>query len=261
MSERTDAGSRAPQGRTSVPLGEPGDASPLDVSPAAEAGDAPAGTAPAASAPSPFARRTPLGTIGYWGKRAWQLEVGVWQSLYRFAFRRPKVPAGATAIPYHRSIFTILMVFIVLSAIEIPIIDLIAHPWPWVRIPLLAAGIWGLTWMVGYLFGFLTRPHAVGPDGIRVRQGADLEVVLPWSDVYSVERRTETAEPKSPQLTPGRTPQAWVLHLRLQHETNVVIELEHPVPVRMPRGTVLVDEIRCYADDPRAFLEAARPHL
>jgi hypothetical protein len=230
--------------------------------PAVDSGDE-AGTSTTTSAPppSPFPPRTPLGTIWYWAKRAWQLEVGVWKSLYRFVFRRPKVPPGATPITYHKSILTILMIFIVLSAVEIPIIDLITHRWPWVRIPLLAAGIWGLTWMVGYLFGFLTRPHSVGPDGILIREGADLEVVLPWADVYSVARDVEVAEPKSPKFTPGRTPGAWILHLRLQHETNIVIELERPITVRMPRGTVLLDEVRCYADDPRAFLEAARPHL
>lgn len=216
---------------------------------------------PAPSASSPFAKRSMLGSIAYGGRRAWRLEVAVWQSLYRFGLRRPRVPAGAVPITYHRSILTILMIFIALSAVEIPIIDLITHRWPWVRIPLLALGIWGLTWMIGYLIGFLTRPHAVGHDGIRVRQGAEIEVVLPWSDVHSVERRTETDEPKSPRFTAGRTPGAWVLHLRLNHETNVVIELERPIEVRMPQGTVLLDEVRCYADDPRAFLEAARPHL
>ena len=239
MSERTDAaGTPAPAAASST--GQP---------------------AAAASAPSPFAKRSVPGTIGYWARRAWDLEVGVWKSLYRFVFRRPKVPAGATPITYHRSILTIMIVFIVLSAVEIPIIDLIVHPWPWVRIPLLGAGIWGLTWMTGYLFGFLTRPHAVGPDGIRVREGAEVEIVLPWSEVYSVARRAETAESRAPKFTPGRTPGTWVAHLRLNHETNLVIELERPVEVRMPQGRVLLDEVRCYADDPRAFLEAARPHL
>jgi len=259
MSERTDAGSRTPRERVGAP--EPAIESADAAGASMDRADAAGKTTTSARAPSPFPKLTPLGTIGYWAKRAWQLEVGVWKSLYRFVFRRPKVPAGATAITYHQSILAILMIFIVLSAVEIPIIDLITHQWPLVRFPLLAAGIWGLTWMIGFLFGYLTRPHSVGPDGILIREGADLEATLPWSDVSSVARRTEVAEPKSPRLTPGRIPDAWVLHLRLQHETNLVIELERPVAVRMPRGTVLVDEVRCFADDPRAFLEAARPHL
>ena len=58
-------------------------------------------------------------------------------------------PRGASGFAYHSPVLTILMIFIVLSAIEIPIIDLIVHPWPWVRIPLLILGIWGVTWMIG----------------------------------------------------------------------------------------------------------------
>ena len=29
----------------------------------------------------------------------WEIELGVWVSLYRFVFRRPRVPAGATGVP------------------------------------------------------------------------------------------------------------------------------------------------------------------
>jgi len=202
-----------------------------------------------------------LREVGYLARRAWQLEVGVWASLWRFIFRRPRVPAGATAIAYHGPVFTILIVFIVLSAVEIPIIDLIVYPWPWVRIPFLALGIWGLTWMLGFLFGFLTRPHSVGPDGLRIRQGADLEVVVPWAAVEAIRMRTETAEARSPKLTEGRTPGAATLHVRVANETNLLIELDEPMTVRMPRGEVRVDTIRCRADDPRAFLDASRPHL
>jgi hypothetical protein len=55
------------------------------------------------------------------------MEIGIWQSLYRFVFRRPRVPEGAVGFSYHRQVWTILMIFIGLSASEIPIIDLIVH--------------------------------------------------------------------------------------------------------------------------------------
>ncbi|MET0932289.1 MAG: hypothetical protein ABWX56_01135, partial [Mycetocola sp.] len=119
-------------------------------------------------------------------RRAWAMEVGIWQSLYRFVFRRPRVPTGAVGFSYHGQVWAILMIFIGLSAIEIPIIDLVVHPWPAVRIPLLVAGIWGLTWMIGLALGFITRPHAVGPAGIRVRSGAETDIGLAWDDVESV---------------------------------------------------------------------------
>jgi hypothetical protein len=189
---------------------------------------------------------------------AWRAEVGVWQSLYRWAFRRPRVPAGASGFSYHSPVLTILVIFIVLSAVELPIVDLIVHPWPWVRIPLLILGIWGLTWMFGLLLAYLTRPHAVGPEGIRARLGADLEAVLPWGVVESVERSRDFAEkaPKVRDEEHGRT-----LAIRIANETNVLIVLERPVCVHVGGRDVEVDAVRLWVDDLDGFLDAVRTHI
>jgi hypothetical protein len=203
--------------------------------------------------------RTPLAArIAKLARVAWRAEVGIWQSLYRWIFRRPRVPAGATGFAYHSPVFTILMIFIVLSAVEIPIIDLIVHPWPWVRIPLLILGIWGLTWMIGLALSYLTRPHAVGPAGIRARVGADIDVDLPWEAVASVERSRDVAE-KAPKLRDeehGRT-----LSLRMANETNILIVLEEPVRTRLSGNAVEIDAVRLWADDVDGFLQAVRTHI
>lgn len=192
-------------------------------------------------------------------RAAWRAEIGVWVSLYRFVFVRPRVPAGASGFRYHSPILTILVVFIVLSAIEIPIIDLIVHPWPWIRIPLLIAGIWGVTWMLGLLLGFLTRPHAVGPDGIRARYGADVDIDLPWDAVASVERSRDVAE-KAPKVRLedgyGRT-----LALRIQNETNVLVVLERPVIATLGSDRHEIDAVRLWTDDLEGFLAAVRTHI
>lgn len=185
-------------------------------------------------------------------------EIGVWQSLYRWVFRRPRVPAGATAFAYHSPVFTILMVFIVLSAVEIPIIDLIVHPWPWVRIPLLILGIWGLTWMIGLAAAYLTRPHAVGPGGIRARLGADVDVDLPWDAVASVERSRDVAE-KTPKLRDEE--HGHTLSLRIANETNVLIVLEEPVVARLWGEPAEIDALRLWTDDVDGFLHAVRTHI
>ncbi|WP_439593951.1 hypothetical protein [Microbacterium sp.] len=203
--------------------------------------------------------RTPTQHIVRIARAAWRAEVGVWLSLYRFVFRRPKVPPGASGFAYHSPILTILVVFIVLSAIEIPIIDLIVHPWPWIRIPLLIAGIWGVTWMLGLLLGFLTRPHAVGPDGIRVRSGAEVDIDLPWAAVASVERSHDVVE-KAPKVrveeSHGRT-----LGLRIQNETNVLVLLEAPVHVQLGSDHHEIDAVRLWTDDLDGFLAAVRTHI
>jgi hypothetical protein len=204
-------------------------------------------------------RRSAWGHVRFWARRAIMLEIGVWQSLYRFTFRRQLVPPGATAFGYHRPVLSVLTVFIVLSAIEIPIIDLVVHRWTAVRIPLLVLGIWGLTFMVGTALGYLTRPHAVGPAGIRIRQGTEIDIPIAWEDIASIARVPFTVEPKTPRI--AREGEAVQLALRIANETNIDIELERPVTVKLPQGTESVTMIRIHVDDPRAFLDTARRHL
>ena len=151
------------------------------------------------STPDP-GRRTTGQLARHLAVRAVRMEVGVWQSLYRWALRRPRVPAGAAALTYHRSVLPVIIVFIVVSAIELVVVDVLVHRWPAVRIPLLVLGIWGLTWMIGFLAAHLTRPHAVGPDGIRARFAADVDVEVPWDAVDAVSRRLRTREEKAPRL-------------------------------------------------------------
>lgn len=191
-------------------------------------------------------------------RAAWRAEVGIWKSLYRWLFRRPRVPRGASGFSYHSPVLTILVIFIVLSAVEIPIVDLIVHRWPWVRIPLLALGIWGVTWMIGLLLSYLTRPHAVGPAGIRARLGADVDIDLPWEVVASVEKSRDVTE-KAPKVrieSHGRT-----LALRMQNETNVLVILERPVGTRLGDTRVDLDAVRLWVDDLDGFMTAVRTHI
>lgn len=200
----------------------------------------------------------PVARLRRFARWAWRTEVGVWTGLYRFIFRRPRVPAGATAFAYHAPVHTILLIFIALSAIEIPVVDLIVHRWTWVRVPLLIAGIWGVTWMVGLLFGYLTRPHAVGPDGIRARMGTEVEVRLPWEVVRSVERSRDVVE-KAPRLRDE--PHGRTLGLRMQDETNVLVLLERPVSARVAGVPADIDAVRIWVDDLDGFMSAVRTHI
>lgn len=199
-------------------------------------------------------RRTPARLA----RAAWRAEVAVWQGLFRWLFRRPRVPAGAAGFTYHKPVQTILIVFIVLSAIEIPIVDLIFHRWPWVRFPLLVLGIWGVTWMIGLLLSYLTRPHAVGPAGIRARIGADIDADLPWEAIASVEPSRDVAE-KAPKVRAEA--HGLTLALRMQDETNVLIVLERPVTVRVGGERIDVDAVRLWTDDLPGFLDAVRTHI
>jgi hypothetical protein len=205
-------------------------------------------------------RRTPWQVGCFWMRRAVMLEIWGYLSIFRFAFRRPRVPSGATAFTYHQPVMPLLIVFIVVSAIELVVVDVLVRRWPPVRITMLALGIWGLVWMFGMLFGFLTRPHAVGPAGIRLRSGAELDLPLSWEQVEAVGRHKRVSQDTQPQVTVDEHGSRTV-HLHVQHETNTAITLRGPVELRLPRGAVTASRIELFADDPDAFVAAAREHL
>lgn len=193
-------------------------------------------------------------------RRALHAELRVYSSIGRAIARRPALAPGATGIAYHGPVLTILFIFIGLSAVEIPIIDLIVHPWPVVRVIMLILGIWGVTWMLGYLCAMLMRPHEVGPAGVRVRSGLEIDVAVPWDDIASIEISKRIDEPKLPRVADGEYAE------RMQNETNILITLERPVTIVLPGlaprgGEHVVSSIRLWADDPKALLAAARPFL
>jgi len=194
-------------------------------------------------------------------RRAWAMEIHGYQSIYRFVLRRPRVPAGSVGFTYSAPILSILVVLTVVSAVELVVVDLIVHHWaPGIRVPLLILGAWGLVWLIGLLLGVLTRPHAVGPDGVRVRFAADLDIPVSWDDVYSVGRRRHTRKDGQPALVVDDDGSA-TLYVRVGDETNLEIVLERDLTVRTTRGPQVVRRIALYADDPRAYLEEVRRHI
>ena len=138
------------------------------------------------------AQRTWWQFAGYLARRAVLMELRGYQSIYRFMFRRPKVPADAEGFSYHQPILAIMIVFIAVSTVEVVVVDRIVSRWTYIRIPLLIISIWGLVWMLGLLFGMLVRPHAVGPDGIRVRYGSEVDIPIAWHYVCSIAYRKQT---------------------------------------------------------------------
>ena len=188
------------------------------------------------------------------------MEVHSYQSIGRYLLRRPRVPHGSVAFSYHQPIQLLLIVLIGVSAVELVAVDLVVHRWASVRIPLLVIGVWGLVWMVGLLLGMLTRPHAVGPDGIRVRRGPEIDIPVSWNEIASVSRRKRFIGDKQPKVTVDEHGQA-TFHLRIGQETNIQLTREQPTKLRLPHGCETVTKIAIYVDDPRAFMDEARRHI
>lgn len=197
-------------------------------------------------------------------KRALWVELRIYESLWRCIVRRPAVPSGAMGFGYVRPVRMILIVFIVLSAVEIPILDLIVHRWLPIRIAFLALGIWGLTWMLGLLSAYLTRPHVVGPAGMRVRDGLEIDLPLPWDVIASVRVIEHRSMEKSPRFFDDGEDR--VCALRIADATNVEIRFEAATPLRLsglpPRGGVHeCTVLRFWADEPESLLAEVRTQI
>lgn len=192
-------------------------------------------------------------------------EGAMWRSLYRWTLRRTDTAGpGAVAFSYVGAVKPFLIVFIAVSAIEVPIADLIVSrlvPWPWVRFAVLAVGIYGLIWMLGLLAGLLTHPHVADDAGLRIRNGPHVDIRLPWDAVATVRRRYRSL-PSSRAVQVERTPDDVIVNIAAGGQTCVDVVLHEPTTVAAGKAAhESVTELRCYADDPDALVDLAREHL
>ncbi|MFC6023352.1 hypothetical protein ACFP2T_45265 [Plantactinospora solaniradicis] len=193
-------------------------------------------------------------------RKAVVYELTMWRSLYRWILRRPVAPEGTVAFSYAGVVTPLLIVFIVVSAIEIPILDLIL-PWKTARIIAAALGVYGLLWMIGLLASLRVHPHVIGDAGIRIRNAASIDVTLPWDAVETVRKRYRSLE-SSRAVQVDRSGATIVLNIGAASQTSVDIVLRRPTTVPVPKGAdEPVHEVRCYADDPEGFVALSRRYL
>ncbi len=194
-------------------------------------------------------------------RRVLVYELRIWQSLYRWIFRRPITPdADAVAFSYASLLTPILIAFIAVSAIEIPVVHLLM-PWETIRRVFLGLGIWGVIWMIGLLASLRIYPHHVGASGLRVRYSFDLDVTLPW-DVIAEIRAHRRSLPSGRKVQLERLGVSTTLNVAISSTTNVEVALRQPTTVRLPNGKhVEITALHFYADEPRALVTNVREHL
>lgn len=192
-------------------------------------------------------------------RRALVYELGMWRSLHRWLARRP-VLDGAEPFSYAGAVTPLLWGFIGVSAVEIPLVHLLL-PWPGVRLALLAAGVYGLLWMVGLLAGLRVHPHTVGEPGLRLRCGPTVDMVVPWDEVAAVRYRLRSREGmRSVQVESTGSDRR--LHLLVSGQTNIDVVLRRPLPLLARRGDdEPVAEVHFFADDAKALVSRLRAGL
>ena len=193
-------------------------------------------------------------------RKAVAFEIGTWRSLWRWVRRRPDVPAGADAFPYASAVTPVLWTFIVLSAVEIPLVDWLL-PWRSLRIALLVVGVYGLLWMLGLLASMKVYPHSVGDDGLRVRSGFTVDVRVPWEEIVAVRARRRSVE-GSRTVVVEESGERRAVSVTVMSSTQVDVELRTPLVLPLARTSGRpVTELRLAADDPAALVRRLRAGL
>lgn len=190
-------------------------------------------------------------------------EIGMWRSLYRWLLRRPPTQEpGAEVFSYVGVVKPILIAFIALSAVEIPIFDLILqHTLPPARKVVLALGIWGLLWMIGLFAALRVHPHVAEAAGLRVRNGFQVDFLVPWAAIATAGARYRSL-PSSRAVQLEHAESGTILNIGAAKQTSVDLLLREPITVRLPKGpSEPVREIRLYADDPQALIAHTRRRL
>lgn len=191
----------------------------------------------------------------FWLKLSIKLELDGWRSLFLLATKRVAAPAHAKVFSHYLELRTLLFIFIGLSAVEIPIFDLILSRWPAVRWPMLALGIWGLTFMIGLYAGLRVHPHYVTDDELVVRSGSNFEISIPKSNIYSAifdERNYESS--KGFQLE--ASDEATSARLVTMSQTNIDLVFKRPILVSRGQRSHFVTELSFFADDAKGLVEA-----
>lgn len=190
---------------------------------------------------------------------AWRVikyEIGMWRSLFRWLLRLPRTnEPGAELHPYAGASAPLIWAFIVMNAIEVPVVHL-ALPWELARNLLLGLGVWGLAWMLGLLASLKIHPHTVGPSGLRVRYGISIDLTIPWSAIDTVKQQRRDLEKSRSVQFDGTT-----LHVVQVKQTNVQVSLREPILVHRHDGDHPVTEVNLWADEPKDLLKSVRARL
>ncbi len=199
------------------------------------------------------------------GRSALASEAAMWRSLYRWTRRRTGTHGpGAVAFSYAGVVKPMLIVIIAVSAIEVPIADLIISrlvPWTWVRVAVLAAGIYGLIWMLGLLAGLRMHPHIADNAGLRIRNGPRIDFSVPWDAVATVRRRYRSL-PSSRAVQVEHTADGVIVNIVTGGQTSVDVVLREPTSIAVDKAAgEPATELRFYADDPDALVALAQKHL
>jgi hypothetical protein len=182
------------------------------------------------------------------------LEPRVWLCAARWMLRRR--PRGPDVFAYSRN--SLAVVVVALTFLSAPVELLLAElliPWSWLRILLLALGIYGAVWVLGYAGSLSVLPHRLATTGVYLRHGFLAEAYIPYAAIAEV-RLEQRASPN------GRDgciidPNTRTAYLAVGGNTHATLRLRAPQTLRrILMDTLPVTTICIAVDEPQRFTEA-----
>ena len=187
-------------------------------------------------------------------------EAAIWRSLFLWSIRRrPGQGATARAFPYVKQVQPLLFAFLFVSVLELPIVHFLV-PWEPAKLVLLVLGAWGLLWMLGYIAAMRVFPHLIDDDGLHIRHGASLDLLLRWDQIAAVRADRDRVPTNKPLQFDGDS-DTRAAKVAILKQTRIAVELADPTRLDHPDGTEHVIAVKLYVDDARGFVAAARERL
>jgi hypothetical protein len=185
--------------------------------------------------------------------------LALFRSLFRWVTRRPDVSSDAVGFAYVGALALLLWVLIVVSAIELVGLHLIL-PWAAVRMVADTLGLVVLVWLLGQLASFSVYPHLATGSGLRIRNGAAIDITVPWDSIAAIGVRERSCDGRR-TLHVDRDEQGSVLSVVMAGRTNVDVTLRCPLVVPVGKGEEPVMALRLYADDARGLVSRVKEQL
>ncbi|WP_449478538.1 hypothetical protein [Streptomyces abikoensis] len=167
-----------------------------------------------------------------------------------FARRRDGVGDGVRALPYARAQASTMYALLFVCVVETVGMSFFTAAYPVLHWVVLALDVYTVLLVLGFHAGSVVRPHTVGPEGLRIRQGGTLDLCIPVAALGAVRRDLRFPGSETPDGT---------LEVPVASQTSVTVELTGPVTVtRLFRRPREVRTVRFHADEPHAAVEAIR---
>ncbi|MCF3104437.1 hypothetical protein IPZ58_22970 [Streptomyces roseoverticillatus] len=178
-------------------------------------------------------------------------EARVWAGLALWlARRRDGVGDGVRALPYARAQASTMYALLFVCVVETVGMSFFTAAYPVLHWVVLALDVYTVLLVLGFHAGSVVRPHTAGPEGLRIRQGATLDLRIPAALIGAVRRDLRFPGSETPDGT---------LEVPMASQTSVTVELTGPVTVaRLFRRPREVRTVRFHADEPHAAVEAIR---